>query len=98
MSAPMDLPNLSPRAHGVKPWRDRLMQWLERVYANPTLYRWSLQTPLTRWVTKRRTQKIFDLMAGFRYSQEPVGWVGLGLVRMHTHTTSALQARSHASQ
>ena len=82
MSAPMDLPNLSPRLNGVKPWRDRLMQWLERVYANPTLYRWSLQTPLTRWVTKRRTQKIFDLMAGFVYSQVLLGCVRLDLFRM----------------
>jgi len=94
MSAPMDLPNLSPRLHGVKPWRDRLMQWLERIYANPTLYRWSLQTPLTRWVTKRRTQKIFDLMAGFVYSQVLLGCVRLDLFRMlktHRRTASTLR-------
>lgn len=82
MSTPMNLPNLSPPLREVKPWRDRLMQWLERIYANPTLYRWSLQTPLTRWVTKRRTQKIFDLMAGFVYSQVLLGCVRLDLFQM----------------
>ena len=82
MSKPMDLPNLPATVHDVAPWRDRFLQWLERIYASPTIYKWSLLTPFTSWITKRRTQQIFDLMAGFVYSQVLLGCVRLDLFRM----------------
>jgi demethylspheroidene O-methyltransferase len=54
---------------------------LERWYAHPGLYRWSLGNPFTRWLTQRRTRKLFDLMAGFVHSQVLLGCVRLDLFR-----------------
>jgi len=54
---------------------------LERWYAHPGLYRWSLSNPLTRWLTRRRTRRLFDLMAGFVHSQVLLACVRLDLFR-----------------
>ena len=49
---------------------------------HPGLYRWSLLgNPLTRWLTRRRTRQLFDLMAGFVHSQVLLGCVRLDLFR-----------------
>lgn len=82
MSDPLDLapPTVTPSAGGS--WADALRQQLERLYASPTLYRWSLSNPLTRWVTRRRTERLFDLMAGFVHSQVMLGCVRLDLFRL----------------
>lgn len=79
MTEPLDLaaPAVAPAAGGR--WRDRWHGWLERMYASPALYRWSLASPLTRWVTRRRTQQLFDLMAGFVHSQVLLACVRLDL-------------------
>jgi len=63
MSQPLDLTALParPAATFKDAWQARLERW----YAHPGLYRWSLGNPLTRWLTRRRTRKLFDLMAGF---------------------------------
>jgi demethylspheroidene O-methyltransferase len=58
------------------------LQWLERLYASPKLYSFSLTNPFTRWVTRRRTQKLFDLMAGFVHTASHVGLYSLNLFKM----------------
>ena len=64
MSQPLDL--AATQAHTAPPsFKDAWQARLERWYAHPGLYRWSLRNPLTRWLTRRRTRKLFDLMAGF---------------------------------
>ena len=78
----MDIANFSSGMMEVTTWHDRLLQGLERIYASPNLYKWSLSNPFTRWITKRRTQKIFDLMSGFVYSQVLLGCVRLDLFKM----------------
>lgn len=82
MTDPLDLapPTMTPSTGGL--WRDALRRQLERLYASPTLYRWSLANPLTRWVTRRRTERLFDLMAGFVHSQVMLGCVRLDLFRL----------------
>ena len=82
MTKPMDYARLPDDLMVVNTWHDRFLQWLERLYASPKLYQWSLSNPLTRWITKRRTQKIFDLMSGFVYSQVLLGCVRLDLFKM----------------
>jgi demethylspheroidene O-methyltransferase len=82
MNHKLDLANLPVTAHGVDSWRDRFSAWLERLYASPRLYSWSLTNPLTRWVTRRRTQKLFDLMAGFVHTQVMLGCIRLDLFKM----------------
>jgi demethylspheroidene O-methyltransferase len=80
MSQPLDL--AAAQAHTASTslkdaWQSRLERW----YAHPGLYRWSLGNPLTRWLTRRRTRKLFDLMAGFVHSQVLLGCVRLDLFR-----------------
>lgn len=82
MTRPMNAARLPDALNEVTSWHDQVLQWLERIYASPSLYKWSLSNPVTRWITKRRTQQIFDLMSGFVYSQVLLGCVRLDLFRM----------------
>ena len=79
MSQPLDLTAL--QADPAPTLKDAWLARLERWYAHPGLYRWSLRSPLTRWLTRRRTRKLFDLMAGFVHSQVLLGCVRLDLFR-----------------
>lgn len=80
MSQPLDLAALQPRNASTS-FKDAWQARLERWYAHPGLYRWSLRNPLTRWLTRRRTRQLFDLMAGFVHSQVLLGCVRLDLFR-----------------
>jgi demethylspheroidene O-methyltransferase len=62
---------------------------VDRCMTSAALYRWSVANPLTRWVTRRRARQVFDLMAGFVYSQ-----VLLACVRLRILETVAEQPRS----
>lgn len=80
MSQPLDLAAM--QAHTAPTFfKDAWQSRLERWYSHPGLYRWSLGNPLTRWLTRRRTRKLFDLMAGFVHSQVLLGCVRLDLFR-----------------
>ncbi|MFN9728456.1 methyltransferase [Acidovorax sp.] len=80
MSQPLDL--AAARAHtSATSFKDAWQARLERWYAHPGLYRWSLSNPFTRWLTRRRTRKLFDLMAGFVHSQVLLGCVRLDLFK-----------------
>ncbi len=81
MNPKLDVARLSA-LQGESSWRDSFLQWLERLYASPKLYSLSLTNPLTRWVTRRRTQKLFDLMAGFVHTQVMLGCIRLNLFKM----------------
>lgn len=59
-------------------WRDRFDAWRDRMMTSARAYRWTASNPLTRWITRRRARQVFDLMAGFVYSQ-----VLLACVRLH---------------
>lgn len=80
MSPPLDLAAM-PAPDAPTSLKDAWQARLERWYAHPGLYRWSLRNPLTRWLTRRRTRKLFDLMAGFVHSQVLLGCVRLDLFR-----------------
>jgi len=82
MNQNLDVAQLPGNLPGANSWHDRFLQWLEQLYANPTLYKLSLTNPLTRWVTRRRTQKLFDLMAGFVHTQVMLGCIRLDLFKM----------------
>ncbi|WP_158746534.1 methyltransferase [Acidisphaera sp. L21] len=51
------------------PWRERLFAWRDRAVASPRFRRWATTFPLTRPIARRRTRALFDLCAGFVYSQ-----------------------------
>ena len=50
-------------------WLDRLLAWRDRTVSSPSFQRWAARFPLTRPVAHRRSRALFDLMAGFVYSQ-----------------------------
>lgn len=50
-------------------WRERWRDWRHRVVARPAFQRWAASFPLTRPIARRHAGELFDLVAGFVYSQ-----------------------------
>ena len=50
-------------------WRGRWIGWRNRLLASPRFQRFASRFPLTRPVARRRARALFDLVAGFTYSQ-----------------------------
>ncbi len=48
---------------------DRLLAVRDRLVASPRFRAWAAATPVTRPIARRRTRALFDLCAGFVYSQ-----------------------------
>ena len=48
---------------------ERLADLRRRLVANPDFQRWAAKSPLTRGIARRRARALFDLCAGFVYSQ-----------------------------
>lgn len=59
-------------------WRERWADWRNRTLQDPAFQRWAAGFWLTRSRSRREAAEIFDLVAGFIYSQ-----VLLALVRSH---------------
>jgi demethylspheroidene O-methyltransferase len=51
------------------PWWERWRDWRHRAVANPAFQRWAAGFPLTRRIARRQAGELFDLVAGFVYSQ-----------------------------
>ncbi len=49
--------------------RERWLHFRNRLIANPGFQRWAARFPLTRPIARRRARALFDLVAGFVYSQ-----------------------------
>jgi demethylspheroidene O-methyltransferase len=60
-------------------WRRALDARIDRWLADPGLYRWAVANPFTRWLTRRRADRLFELMAGFVHSQVLLACVRLRL-------------------
>lgn len=82
----LDLAQSSRHLGRNTPWRDKLGAMMDRWMTSSELYRWSTSNALSRWVVRRRTRQVFDMMAGFVYSQ-----VLLACVRMRLLETVAQQ-------
>lgn len=74
----------SPAAVAQKPesWADRYFRLRNRVLSNPRFQRWAARFPLTRFIARSRASALFDLCAGFVYSQVLQASVQLGLLEM----------------
>jgi len=59
-------------------WRERWLAALDRWLSSPGLYRWALTNPIGRYVMRRRSSQLFNLMAGFVHSQVLLACVRLG--------------------
>jgi demethylspheroidene O-methyltransferase len=60
-------------------WSTRWRAWRDRLLANPRFQRWASGFPLTRPMAQRRSRQLFDLLAGFVYSQVLLACVRLRL-------------------
>ncbi len=85
----LDLAQPAPHGRRRAAWRDALDARLDRWLTDPAIYRWTASNPLTRWMTRRRARQVFDLMAGFIYSQ-----VLLASVRLRILETVAQAPRT----
>jgi len=59
--------------------RESLLALRDRLLANPRFQRWAAGSPLTRGIAARRARALFDLCAGFVYSQVLAACVELRL-------------------
>lgn len=50
-------------------WRDRWRAWRDRRLLDPRFHRWASAFWLTRPIARRESRALFDLVAGFTYSQ-----------------------------
>lgn len=60
-------------------WTDRWRAWRDRRVASRAFRRWAAAFPPTRPIARRRAAELFDLVAGFVYSQVLLACVRLGL-------------------
>lgn len=60
-------------------WLDRGLAVRDRLLASPRFRRWAAAFPLTRPIARRRARALFDLCAGFVYSQVLLACVRLRL-------------------
>lgn len=63
-------------SHALRTWR----HWRDRLLLDPGFQRAALAFPLTRPVARRQAAEVFDLMAGFVYSQVVLACVQSGLL------------------
>ncbi len=61
-------------------WRSRFVGWRNRVLASPAFQRFAVRFPLTRPVAHRHARALFDLVAGFTYSQILSACIEVGLL------------------
>jgi demethylspheroidene O-methyltransferase len=85
----LDLASPSQHESRKTPWLDSMHAIWDRMMTSTSFYRWSVSNPFTRWITQRRARQVFDLMAGFVYSQ-----VLLACVRLRILETVAERPRS----
>lgn len=79
-----------------------LSSWLERCYgardrllASPRFQRWAASFPLTRPIARRRARALFDLCAGFVYSQVLLACVRLRLFEILQDGPQTIAELSH---
>lgn len=73
---------------------DRLLDLRNRLLANPRFQRWAVAFPLTRPIANRRARALFDLCAGFVYSQVLFACVQLRLFDLLSEGPQTLDALS----
>ncbi len=76
------LADTSCRSAAPSTLRDRLLDWRNSIYASAAFQRWSAKFPLTRPIALRRARAVFDLCAGFVYSQTLTACFQLDLFRI----------------
>jgi demethylspheroidene O-methyltransferase len=70
---------VAPKARASRSVADLWFRLRNRVLSDPTFQRWAARFPLTRLIARRRAAALFDLCAGFVYSQVLYAAVKLGV-------------------
>lgn len=73
----------APQAHAAPAsasWRDRWLDWRDARLTNARFRRWASSWAPTRWLVRRRARALFDVMAGFVYSQTLLACVRLRVI------------------
>jgi len=77
-------------------WRGRWLGWRNRLLASPRFQRFASRFPLTRPVARTRARGLFDLVAGFTYSQILAACIETQLIELlagEPMVTAAVAAR-----
>lgn len=80
------------------PWIDRYLAIRDRWLSSPRFQRWAAAFPVTRPTARRRARALFDVCAGFVYSQILFACVRLklfDLLATGPHTIEQITARLH---
>jgi demethylspheroidene O-methyltransferase len=96
-AARSDLPPRGGREGSAPPsagrgWADRFYAWRNSLIRSPRFQRWAATFPLTRPVARRKASQLFDLVAGFVYSQALFACVETGLLEAVENGPLALDA------
>lgn len=75
---------------------DRWIAWRNRLLADPRFHRWARRNIFTRYIARRRARQMFDLCAGFVYSQTLCACVELKLFPLLERGSQSRDQISHA--
>ena len=64
-----DLTAPGPAAELPVSWPERFRDWRSRTVARPEFQRWAAAFLPTRWIVRKQARELFDLVAGFVYTQ-----------------------------
>ena len=79
-------------------WRDRLDAWMDGKLTDPSFSRWAAGNVFTRWIVRRRSRQVFDVMAGFVYSQVLLACVRLRIFELVNESPRTLEELAHICQ
>ncbi len=68
-ASPLDRSAAAPHTPSMTSWRERWILWRNARLTDPNFQRWAARFPLTQGIARRRARALFDLVAGFTYSQ-----------------------------
>jgi demethylspheroidene O-methyltransferase len=94
----LDFNGAAPLSAGAPSVLDQFKLKVDQWLSHPALYKFAISNPLTRWFAQRRTQQVFDVMAGFVHSQVLLSCTRLRIfeiLREQTLTMAELSERVH---
>ena len=94
----LDLAKLHGSSRSRPAWRDRFDAWMDSKLTDPEFSRWAAGNILTRWITRRRASQVFDMMAGFVYSQVLLACVRLRILELVNESPRTLDELAQICQ
>jgi demethylspheroidene O-methyltransferase len=79
-------------------WRDRFDAWKDSKLTSPRFLRWAASSVLSGWITRRRARQVFDVMAGFVYSQVLLACVRLRIFELVSESPRSLDELAQKCQ